>query len=355
MSATLAAPAADLGIVEDRSFTLQDFRLHDGTVLPRARIVYETYGRLAADGRNAVLLTHGYTGSHHFAGRNPANGNQPGSWDGLIGPGKAIDTDRLFAIASNMLGSSYGSTNAASLNPTTGRPWGPDFPAITVGDIVAAQKALLDHLGVRHLVAVAGPSFGGYQAFQWAVQYPLMMDAIVAVVTAPRAQNAERRLAELLDRLATDPEWNGGRYYDRGGAKRVLTEMRIETLKGYGIEEQLAPRYPDRAERERVIRAQAEEWARNWDANSLVILRRATLGFDTVKDFRKIRAKLLYVLCRTDRLFPPSLAPEVMRELAAAGVEARYFEIDSALGHLASGPEHAKWSPVLREFLAPLV
>jgi homoserine O-acetyltransferase len=355
MSATLAAPAADLGIVEDRSFTLQDFRLHDGTVLPRARIVYETYGRLAADGRNAVLLTHGYTGSHHFAGRNPANGNQPGSWDGLIGPGKAIDTDRLFAVASNMLGSSYGSTNAASLNPTTGRPWGPDFPAITVGDIVAAQKALLDHLGVRHLVAVAGPSFGGYQAFQWAVQYPLMMDAIVAVVTAPRAQNAERRLAELLDRLATDPEWNGGRYYDRGGAKRVLTEMRIETLKGYGIEEQLAPRYPDRAERERVIRAQAEEWARNWDANSLVILRRATLGFDTVKDFRKIRAKLLYVLCRTDRLFPPSLAPEVMRELAAAGVEARYFEIDSALGHLASGPEHAKWSPVLREFLAPLV
>ncbi|HZU88866.1 MAG TPA: alpha/beta fold hydrolase [Stellaceae bacterium] len=346
--------AADLGTVEDRFYTIRNFPLQNGQVMPEAKIAYETYGRLAPDGRNAVLLTHGYTGSHHFAGRNPANNNQPGSWDGLVGPGKAIDTDRLFVVASNMLGSSFGSTNGASLNPATGKPYGPDFPAITVRDIVAAQKELLDHLGVRHLVAVAGPSYGGYQAFQWAVQYPDMMDGVVPVVSAPRAQNAERRLAELLARLESDPEWNGGRYYDRGGVKRTLTEMRIETLKGYGIEEQLAPRYPDKAARERAIRAQAEEWARNWDANSLVILRRATIGFDTVKDFGKIRAKLLYVLCRTDKLFPPSLAPEVMSALAAAGVAARYFEIDSEMGHLASGPEHAKWSPALREFLAPL-
>lgn len=347
--------AAELGTVEDRFFTIHNFPLQNGQVMPEAKLVYETYGRLAADGRNAVLLTHGYTGSHHFAGRNPANNNQPGSWDGLVGPGKAIDTDRLYVVASNMLGSSFGSTNGASRNPATGTLYGPDFPAITVGDIVAAQRALLDHLGVRHLVAVAGPSYGGYQAFQWAVQYPEMMDAVVAVVTAPRAQNAERRLAELLDRLATDPEWNGGWYYDRGGAKGVLTQIRIDTLKGYGIEEQLAPRYPDPAERERAIRAQAEDWAHKWDANSLVILRRATLGYDTVKDFRRIRAKVLYVLCRTDTLFPPSLAPEVMHELAAAGVSARYFELDSEMGHMASGPEHAKWSPVLREFLAPLL
>jgi homoserine O-acetyltransferase len=347
--------AADLGTVEDRFYTIRNLPLQNGQVMPEAKIAYETYGRLAPDGRNAVLLTHGYTGSHHFAGRNPANNNQPGSWDGLVGPQKAIDTDRLFVVASNMLGSSFGSTNGASLNPATGKPYGPDFPAITVRDIVAAQKELLDHLGVRHLVAVAGPSYGGYQAFQWAVQYPDMMDGVVPVVSAPRAQNAERRLAELLARLDSDPEWNGGWYYDRGGVKRLLTEMRIETLKGYGIEEQLAARYPDKAAREAAIRAQAEEWARNWDANSLVILRRATIGFDVVKDFGKIRAKLLYVLCRTDKLFPPSLASEVMPALAAAGVAARYFEIDSEMGHLASGPEHAKWSPVLREFLAPLM
>jgi homoserine O-acetyltransferase len=346
--------AADLGTVEDRFYTIRNLPLQNGQVVPEAKIAYETYGRLAPDGRNAVLLTHGYTGSHHFAGRNPANNNQPGSWDGLVGPKKAIDTDRLFVVASNMLGSSFGSTNGASRNPATGKPYGPDFPAITVHDIVAAQKELLDHLGVRHLVAVAGPSYGGYQAFQWAVQYPDMMDGVVPVVSAPRAQNAERRLAELLARLASDPEWNGGWYYDRGGVKRLLTEMRIETLKGYGIEEQLAPAYPDPAAREAAIRVRAEEWARNWDANSLVILRRATIGFDTLKDFGKIRAKVLYVLCRTDRSFPPALAEEVMPAFAAAGVDARYFEIDSEMGHLASGPEHAKWSPVLREFLASL-
>jgi homoserine O-acetyltransferase/O-succinyltransferase len=345
---------ADLGTVEDQSFVLSDFRLRNGTVMQEATIAYETYGRLAADGGNAVLITHGYTSSHHAAGRNPANGNLPGWWDGLIGPGKAIDTDTLFVVSSNMLGSASGSTNGASINPQTGRAYGPDFPAITVRDIVAAEKALLDALGVKHLVAVAGPSYGGYQAFQWAVDYPGFMDGIVPVVTAPRAQNVEQSLAQLQARLATDPEWNGGRYYDRGGAKTVLTEIRVEMLKRNGIEAALAPRYPDRAEREAEIRRQAVDWARRWDANSLVILRRATIGYDTVKDFAKIKAKVLYVLCRTDRLFPPSIAPAVMDALATAGVDAGYFEIDSDLGHSASGPEHAKWSPALREFLAPL-
>jgi homoserine O-acetyltransferase len=355
MSAVTATRDADLGAVEDRNFQIRDFRLQNGETMPEIGIAYETYGRLAADGRNAVLVTHGYTSSHHAAGRNPANGGQPGWWDGLIGPGKAIDTDRLYVVASNMLGSSYGSTNGASRNPRTGEPYGPDFPAVTVRDIVGAQKALLDSLGVHHLVAVAGPSYGGYQAFQWAVSYPEMMDAVAAVVTAPRSQNAERSLAELEARLATDPEWHGGHYYGKGGAKAVLTQMRFETLMRYGYDEQLASRYPDKAAREQAIRQLAADWARNWDANSLVILRRATVGFDTVKDFAKIRAKLLYVLCRTDVLFPPSLAPGVMRDLEAAGVEARYFELDSDLGHSASGPEHAKWSPVLRDFLAPLL
>ena len=210
--------APDLGTVKDQRFVISNFRLQNGIVMPEAEIVYETYGRLAADGRNAVLITHGYTSSHHAAGRNPANGNLPGWWDGLIGPGKAIDTDKLFVVSSNILGSSFGSTNGASINPRTGEPYGPDFPAITVHDIVAAEKALLDSLRVEHLVAVAGPSYGGYQAFQWAATYPHMMDAIVPVVTAPKAQNVERNLVELQARLATDPEWNGGRYYGRGGA-----------------------------------------------------------------------------------------------------------------------------------------
>jgi len=346
---------ADLGTVEDRSFVISNFRLQSGAVMAEAKIAYETYGRLAADLRNAVLITHGYTSSHHAAGHSPANGNLPGWWDGLIGPGEAVDTDRLFVVSSNMLGSSFGSTNGASLNPRTGKPYGPDFPAITVRDIVAAEKALLETLGVEHLVVVAGPSYGGYQAFQWAVDYPDFMDGIAPVVTAPKAQNVDQSLAELQARLAADPEWNGGHYYERGGAKTVLTELRVEMLKRNGIEAALAGRYPDRAARETEIRRQAVDWAQRWDANSLVILRRGTIGYDTVRDFPKIKAKVLYLLCRTDRLFPPSIAPGVMDALATAGVDARCFEIDSDLGHSASGPEHAKWSPTLREFLRPLI
>jgi homoserine O-acetyltransferase len=351
----------EIGTVEDRFFTIRDFRLTNGAVMPEATIAYETYGRLAPPngikgGRNAVLITHGYTSGHHSAGRNPANGNLPGSWDGLIGPGKAIDTDRLFVVASNMLGSSYGSTNAASINPTTGEAYGPDFPAITVRDIVAAQKALLDSLGVRHLVAVAGPSYGGYQAFQWAVAYPEFIDAMVPVNTAPwGSANTDKQLAETQARLATDPDWHGGRYYGTGECKTVLAEIRIETLRRYGTEANLASRYPDPIERAAVLRELAVKWAANWDANSLLILRRALLGFDTRPDFGKIKAQVLYVLCRTDALFPPKIAPGVMQALDDAGVAARYFEIDSGLGHSSSGPEHAKWSPVLHEFLAPLI
>ncbi|MBV9827990.1 MAG: alpha/beta fold hydrolase [Alphaproteobacteria bacterium] len=356
MNDAMPLRTGDVGAVEDRFFTIRNLRLTKGEVLPEATIAYETYGTLAPHGRNAVLITHGYTGSHHAAGRNPANNNQPGSWDGLIGPGKPFDTDKLFIVASNILGSSFGSTNAASINPKTGQPYGPDFPHITVRDIVEAQKALLDSLGIKHLVAVAGPSYGGYQSFQWAVAYPDFMDGIVPVNTAPWASvNTDKQLAELEAQLATDPEWHGGRYYGKGGAKTVLTDIRVATLKRYGMDDNLKVRFPDAADREKALREVAANWAAKWDANSMIILRRALLGFDTRPQFSAIKAKVLYVLCRSDALFPPKIAPEVIDGLKAAGVEAQYFELDSDLGHTSSGPEHAKWSPTLRSFLAPLI
>jgi homoserine O-acetyltransferase/O-succinyltransferase len=134
-----------------------------------------------------------------------------------------------------MLGSSFGSTNPATINPTTGKPYGPDFPRLTVGDMVRAQRLLLDYLGVKHLVAVAGPSYGGFQAFQWAVTYPDFMHGIVAVVTAPKNMRPNAT-EKLIQQLAEDPNWNGGWYYDRGGVTTVLTNMRIATLKLYNIE-----------------------------------------------------------------------------------------------------------------------
>jgi homoserine O-acetyltransferase len=342
---------ADLNAVTDRRFTAHDFALEVGGVLPEMTLVFDTYGRLATDGANAILVTHGYTGSHR-AGGPPRPGNPAGGWwKALIGPGLAIDTDRYFVVASNMLGSSYGSTGPGSTNPATGRPYGPDFPAITLGDIVRAQRLMLDDLGVRHLVAVAGQSFGGFQAFQWAVSYPDFMDGIVATVTAPRGHGGEATLRELTAQLGADPDWNGGWHYERGGIPVTMTALRIDTLKRYGQDEILAATVPDPADREARLREMAERWAREFDPNSLVTLRKAMIRFDAERDLAKIRAKVLYVISRTDVLFPPSIAPGVMAKLAAAGVDATYVEIDSDYGHLASGNDSGKWAPALRAFL----
>jgi homoserine O-acetyltransferase len=337
----------------EATFEIKDFKLQSGKVMPEVTIAYETYGTLAPDGRNAVLLTHGYTSSQHMAGRAGANGAE-GSWGGLVGPGKAIDTDRLFVMSSNMLGSSFGSTNPAFKNPATGKPYGPDFPDITLVDIVNAQKALLDGLGVKHLVAVAGPSFGGYQTFQWGVTYPVFMDGLVAVVSAPKGSGGEAAVKTLVDSLAKDPNWNGGWYYDKGGVTGTLTDMRVATLKRYGIDEQLAAKFPDKEAREAEIKRRAETWSKVFDANSLVVLRKASVRYDGEKDLPKMKAKVLYVLSRTDKVFPPTIAPDVMAKLKAAGVSADYFEIDSDFGHSASGLDAAKWAPRLKTFMAGL-
>jgi homoserine O-acetyltransferase len=339
--------------VQKRRFTTKNFKLESGAMMPEITIAYETYGTLASDRRNGVLLTHGYTSSQHMAGRYGENGAE-GSWDGLVGPGKAIDTDRLFVVSSNMLGSSYGSTSPASINPATGKPYGPDFPDITLVDIINAQKALLDDLGVRRLVAVAGPSFGGYQTFQWGVSYPDYMDGIVPVVSAPKGGGGDAAVKSLIDALAKDANWNGGWYYDKGGVIDTLTAMRRATLKRYGIDEQLAGKFPDKEAREAEITKRALTWAKVFDANSLVVLRKASVRFDAEKDMAKIKARVLYVLSRTDKVFPPTIAPDVMGKLKAAGVNADYFEIDSDFGHSASGLDAGKWAPRLKAFMAAL-
>jgi homoserine O-acetyltransferase len=213
---------------------------------------------------------------------------------------------------------------------------------------------LLDSLGVSRLVAVAGPSYGGYQAFQWAVQYPSFMHGIVAVVTSPSSSSGPAPTQKLIADLATDPNWNGGDYYSNGGIFDTMVKLRVATLKLYGLEAQLALTMPDAAQREAAIVKTAQTWARVFDANAMVVLRRALEGFDTTARFGDIRAKVLYVLSRTDRLFPPSLAPSVMQLLDRAGVDARYLELDSELGHLASGPEAALWAPTLAAFMAEL-
>jgi homoserine O-acetyltransferase len=353
MTATEQGDAA-IASSDVKTFSIKDFRLESGVVIPAVTIAYRTLGMLAPDRDNAVLITHGNTSGPQMI--DPGGSTGEGSWKDLVGPGKPVDTNRFFVICPNMLGSSYGSTNAASIDPTTGKPYGPRFPDISVSDIVATQRALIDDFEIDRLVAIVGPSYGGFQAFQWAVNYPGMMDGIAAVVTSPvvpherSAGNVER----LLTTLSKDPNWNGGDYYDRGGVLETMIQIRSATLKTYGIETRLRSTMSDAGEIEAAVRDEAARWATGFDANSLIILAKALWSFDVTPRLGNIKAKVLYVLSRTDRLFSPELAPGVMQALKNAGVEADYFLLDSDHGHSASGLDAHKWAPRLRLFMESL-
>jgi homoserine O-acetyltransferase/O-succinyltransferase len=329
--------------------SIGDLALRHGGRLRDARLAYVTYGTLAPDGRNAVLLTHGYTSSHLFAD----DGAIEGSWAPLVGPGRPIDTDKLFVVSSNMLGSSYGSTGPATLDPATGRPYGPEFPPITLGDIVGAQRRLLEQLGVRELVAVVGPSYGGFQAFAWGLEFPEMVRALVPVTTAPRMAGGIA-VEALRGRLSADPRWRGGRY-EPGAMIDAMTAIRQDTLRRYGIEAMLAARIADMSERATALHAIARAWAEVFDPHSLLVLGAAANEFDATQSFSRIRARVLFILSTTDALFPPTLASEVMAGLRAAGVDAAYQLLESPYGHLAPGADAAKWAPALAQFLAGLV
>jgi homoserine O-acetyltransferase/O-succinyltransferase len=339
---------------ESKSFAIKNFRLQGGNVLPEVTIAYRTLGKLSPLRDNVVLVTHGNTSGPQMI--DPGGPTGEGSWSEIIGPGKAVDTDRYFVVCPNMLGSSYGSTNAASIDPLTGRRYGSNFPDITVGDIVATQRLMLDALGIARLVAVVGPSYGGFQAFQWAVNYPEAMRGIAAVVSAPFVprERSEANLLHLCAALAKDPRFNDGDYYDQGGVLESMIQIRTATLKTYGIEARLRDMMSDSDAIEVAIREEATQWARGFDANSLLILAKALRGFDVSGEFNRIKAKVLYVLSRTDRLFPPELAPDVLAGLKAAGVHADYFLLDSEYGHSASGRDAQKWTPRLRQFLESL-
>jgi homoserine O-acetyltransferase/O-succinyltransferase len=334
-----------------KTFVTSDFRLRSGVVMPKVTIAYRTLGVLAPDRDNVVLVTHGNTGGPQMI--DPGGTTGEGSWNAIVGPGKAVDTDKYFAICPNMLGSSYGSTNATDIDPVTGTRYGPRFPDITVGDIVATQRALLADLGIEKLVAIVGPSYGGIQAFQWAVDYPGMMKGIAAIVTAPVVprERSEGNVARLLATLSNDPNWNGGDYYDHGGVLESMIAIRSATLKSYGIETRLRDTISDPAKIEAAIRDEAARWARGFDANSLLILARALRGFDVTAQLSKIKSKVLYVLSRTDKLFPPELEASVMPALKAAGVDADYFLLDSDYGHSASGLDAHLWTPRLKQFM----
>jgi homoserine O-acetyltransferase len=330
-------------------FEAGEFALELGGSLAQLNLAYETHGALNPAADNAILLCHGYTSSPHAAG------DGTGWWHNLIGPGRAVDTERYFVVCSNMIGSAFGSTGPGSIDPATGASYGPNFPEITTSDMVAAQSLLLDHLGIGELAAVVGFSYGGYLTFQWGVSHPGRMRALVPVATWNKSRGGPETIKVIEDRFAQCPGWNGGDYYAGEAASGVLgmlAEVRVETLRGYGVDVALRDRLGSEAAATEELEKRGRQWAAQFDANALIVLRRAAVRFNAWDDAANIKAPLLYVLVNTDQRFPAGeLAEPTMAHLKASGVNASYVEIDSPYGHLAPTEDWQKWAGDLQAFL----
>jgi homoserine O-acetyltransferase len=387
-AATLAEPG-EVGLVEPRDFTsAEPFPCDDGATLPGFTLRYETYGRLNPAGTNAVLVCHALSGDHHCAGIHSLSDRKPGWWNNLIGPGKALDTNRHFVVCANVLGGCQGSTGPLSVNPATGRPYGVTFPAVTIRDMVRAQKRLLDHLGVKKLRGVVGGSMGGMQALQLAIEYPDFCDKILAMATTAR-EGAQAIAFNEVGRQAIlqDPEWNQGDY-PRGGGPRVglaiarmmahITYLSDASMdRKFGRREvraafaraavpanadlQLVPAETPAApkpasafdvefEVQSYLRYQGQSFINRFDANTYLYITRAIDRFDLAssyggsleKAFAPVKADTLVVGFTSDWLFPPDQNREIVLALQRAGKPASYAELSTDLGHdsfLLESPE----------------
>lgn len=329
----------------EQEFTCHDIALENGARLAEVTIAFETYGTLSATKDNVILLLHGFA-SHHRAGGD-------GGWlSGMIGPGCALDTDRYFILSPNMLGSSFGSTAPKSINPATGTPYGPDFPEITMADIVDSEARLIEHFGVERLAAVIGYSYGGYRTFQWGVRYRDRMRCLVPVAARPQGGGGEAAVETLAANFSDAEGWNGGHHYGSEAVFEAVRDYRARTLIANGMQDELIAETGDEAEASRILLERAGKWARAYDPNSLITLRRANARFDVMGSMSKTTAPMLYVLCSTDNLFPAAFGGERADWFRSHGIDVTYHEVESAHKHRGPLVDWAKWESALKAFLA---
>lgn len=355
--------------------TAKPLRLDAGRELVDVQIAYQTYGTLNADRSNAVMICHALTGDQHVANPNPVTG-KPGWWTTMVGPGKPIDTDRYFVICSNVLGSCMGTTGPASTSPETDRPYGLNFPVITVRDMVRAQAMLIDHLGIDTLFAVIGGSMGGMQALQWAASYPERVFCALPIATGARHSSQNIAFHEVgRQAVMADPDWRGGRYADAGvkprkglGVARMaahITYLSDEALHrkfGRNLQDRDKPTFSFDADFqiESYLRYQGSAFVDRFDANSYLYLTRAMDYFDVAADyggrlanaFLGTRTRFCVVSFTSDWLFPPAANKAIVRALNAAGASVSYVEIESDRGHDAFLLDEPEMFATTRGFLS---
>lgn len=346
---TVASPARPLELVL-------------GGRLTAVTVAYETYGRLAAEKDNVILVCHALTGDSHCAAHDDRD--EEGWWDLLVGPGRPLDTDRFFVICANVLGGCQGTTGPASPDPATGRPYGASFPAVTVRDMVNVQKRLLEALEINHLAMVIGGSMGGAQALEWAVTYPGFV-AAVAALAAPGYASAQAIAYNRVGRQAVllDPDWRGGDYYGTAGPARGLAVARAVGMITYQSEPSMTAKFARRTrdgqfEIENYLDYQGECLARRFDANSYLCLLRALdlydlgLGHASYEAaLARIEAKVLVAGVTSDILYPAYQQIELVRTLKSLGVRAEYAEVDSPHGHDGFLIDFDLLKPILSEFV----
>lgn len=365
-----------VGLVQTQYYSFahppEEMVLESGEKLGPITLAYETYGKLNAKKDNAVLILHALSGDAHAAGYHSPEDRKVGWWDFMIGPGKPIDTNKYFVLCSNVIGGCKGSTGPSSINPKTGKPYGLDFPLVTVGDWVKAQARLIDHLGIKKLLTVVGGSSGGMQALEWAIRFPDMVKTAIPIATTAKLSAQGIAFNEVSRRaIMSDPKWRGGNYYETGDAPNAglaLARMiaHITYLSEESLHRKFGRKLKDREKYgynfstefqvESYLHYQGDAFIRRFDANSYLYITKAIDYFDLTKGgqipldqaFKPVKAKFLVLSFSSDWLYPSRDSKEIVRSLKKNNLEVTYCEIQTDFGH----DSFLIRNPVMEEMIA---
>ncbi len=368
-----------VGVVEKKFHTFaqppDEMCLESGARLGPVTIAYETCGELNRDKSNAVLICHALSGDSHVAGYYSEKDAKPGWWDIMVGPGKGIDTDKYFVICTNILGSCMGSTGPCSINPKTIEAWGIDFPFVTIGDMVKAQKVLLDHLGIEKVLAVVGGSIGGMQVLEWCVRYPESVVSAIPLASTARHSALAIAFNEVARQaIMADPNWNEGNYYTGPKPDLGLAVARMIGHITYLSDESMRRKFGRRLQNktdfsfkfdadfqvESYLRYQGKKFVERFDANSFLHITKAADYYDfemehgdgsLVKGFSKIKAKFLVASFTSDWLYPTYQSKAMVQAMKKNGLDVSFCEIEASWGHDAFLLPNERLNTLMRGFL----
>jgi homoserine O-acetyltransferase len=363
-----------VGIVETKHFEIkEDIPLDCGKTLGPITLAYETYGTLNKTKSNAILIFHALSGDAHVAGYHEEQ-NKPGWWDLHVGPAKSIDTNKFFIICINVIGGCKGSTGPSSINPKTNKPYGIDFPILTIKDMVSVQKKLIDHLEIKQLFAVIGGSMGGFQALQWSVLFPESSKLVIPIATAASQSPQNIAIQEVGRRaILGDPNWSKGNYYNKETPKSGLSTARmighITYLSEKAMKEKFGRRFQDKDKPdfnfntefqvESYLQYQGTSFVGRFDANSYLYITKAMDYFDLTEGdtkkledlFAKTNAKFLVLSYTSDWLYTTEQMKEIVRALQRSSHDVAFFEIEADQGHDSFLLENETQTNILKNFL----